>query len=617
MPGRRDHLPSLAQVRRFYDSDVVIDRFTGCFAGHWHTPLTLSLPGTRSAERLVCGMLRLGPHHDLLDFGCGVGGTTCMIAQRVGCRARGLNISPRQVMIAQEVASRLGLADRVGFDCYPGRELPYPAASFDRVVFFESPCHVPHKRLLFEQLFRVLKRGGACAGQDWVLATDRISAADRAAFIRPIEVATEVELCSLDRYRELMTAAGFANIQALDARDLAATLGDAFTAVSPEPVHVARREPLAARLTKGNTALSNAFHRGLFTIGFLYGEKPAPRSTRRQANDGRRRDAAATPSAAGLPRPAPPLVAPEACHLGVYSRKKNLACLSFHRAAFDVPDSRVLAAFSALVESSACCTLESSCKVDAAGLQSARWNLFCHGDNAPDFLAAALRLFDDYAALSGAPLNLDLLRGYLSAGIDFSQVRKVVTGVDLRAAPGVSRAKLWLMLARAPDLVERAIALHGDGRVVRALRFHDDFLVGFDLRFDGTCGVKLYPDVRPEELGDSDIRQRLRRFLSSEALTAMGLCLWTHIYLAHHNPDTVLQLHPADPDDFVARHLPPRGREIHAAYAGVPLLDMVVAVPERELHTGEVRSFALYYMPAEAPAAARGQPSGRGRDAEA
>jgi LynF/TruF/PatF family peptide O-prenyltransferase len=145
--------------------------------------------------------------------------------------------------------------------------------------------------------------------------------------------------------------------------------------------------------------------------------------------------------------------------------------------------------------------------------------------------------------------------------------------------------------------------LHGEAETVDALRLHDDqLLVGFDLRFDGTSGIKLYPDVTPAELKQAETRARLARVLSPSALEAMERCLWTHVYIARHNAETILQLHPADPDDFVARYLPESGRrEIHAVYAGARLLDMVVSLPQGELAHGPARSYALYYMPAHVP----------------
>ena len=189
---------------------------------------------------------------------------------------------------------------------------------------------------------------------------------------------------------------------------------------------------------------------------------------------------------------------------------------------------------------------------------------------------------------------------------DLRGVKKVVTGIDLRPEVARSRVKLWFMLSDAPELVKRGITLHGERKPVRTLRLHEEFLVGFDLRFDGTSGVKVYPDVRPAELADPRTFARLGRILPARALEAMRACLWTHVYLGKHNRDIVLQLHPADPDSFVSRYLPKKlGHALHAVYDGCRLLDMVVSVEAGQLAQRAVDRFAIYHMPAAAPGRAR------------
>jgi LynF/TruF/PatF family peptide O-prenyltransferase len=191
---------------------------------------------------------------------------------------------------------------------------------------------------------------------------------------------------------------------------------------------------------------------------------------------------------------------------------------------------------------------------------------------------------------------------FLDQSFDFRRSRKVVTGIDIRTDFPESRLKMWFMLTDYPEKVERAVALHGDDCDVTRLKLHDEFLVGFDFRFDGRSAIKLYPDVRPWELRDPAHRVILGNALSGEALEAMGRCRWTHIYLARHHAGRVLQFHPAEPDEFVARYLAPEMvRPVHELYEGTPLLDMVVSVRERDLADRPIRDFTVYYMPAQQP----------------
>ena len=570
-PSRRR--PSLEEVVEFYESDVVIRTFNLGFAGRWHTRVVPDEPGASDSVEYVCSMLGARPGDRILDFGCGVGLPTCDVARHSRAVVRGLNISAKQVAIARQVAAELQMDRQVLFDHYEGGPFPYRTAQFDHAVFFESPCHVPDKSLLAAELYRVMKPGGVCVGQDWALAMHGIPSGEYRDFIEPIESSCSVSLLSLEELQDLFLGAGFTNVRLTDARQIYRGLSASFTRPSEEPVVVGPGDDMAARLRKGNVALSNAFHRGLFTIAFLRAEKAGPGPRRTATGD------------------------------SAFSRRKNLDCVLFHKERLEVADSAPLDAFLRLVARSEECTVESSVRIEHGERHAARWNLFHHGDGKAAFLDSALSFLTDAARSAGATPDHALLDAFLGEGLHFDRVRKIVTGVDLRTRMEASRLKVWFMLKDDPGKAELAIALHGDASLVRKLILHREFLVGFDFRLDGTSAIKLYPDLLPSELQDPGTREKLRDVLSDRALEAMDQCLWTHLYISRHHSGLVLQCHPADPDSFVERYLDRDAvGPVHDLYAGTRLLDMVVAFRERELERLPARDSSVYYMPAETPA---------------
>jgi tocopherol O-methyltransferase len=563
-PGRRPL--SLGRVRDFYESRVVIQTFNHGFAGKWHTRVVPDAPGPKDSLGYVAQWLGLAPRHHVLDFGCGVGVVATEIARTRGCRVRGLNISRSQIALAvQRSLSEPEMP--VHFDWYDGQRFQYETATFERATFFESPCHVPDKENMARELFRVLGPVGACGGQDWALTDAVCSEADYRDYIEPIEAACEVSLWSLNQYRQLFERAGFRRVEVIDARHVYAELATSFTRPTDAPVRVSPDDDFAERLRKGNQALSNAFHRGLFTIALLRADKG------------------------------------EAAPPDIYSSGKNRDCIRYHQRTFGVESSGPLDALLGLTAETADATVESSCKWEGDSLHSARWNLFYHGADRTGFWATVKDFIAQAARAAGASVDYALLDAFVGPGLNFSGVRKIVTGIDLRAQRATSRLKVWFMLADETAATERAIALGGDDPAVRQLWIHPEFLVGFDLRLDGRTAIKLYPDVRPWEIEAPAARARLRASLSDRALRAMQKARWTHVYLAAHNQGTILQLHPSDPDGFMREHLDrERSVFIHRHYQATPMLDMVVSVRESELGLpGGIRDFSLYYMPAESP----------------
>lgn len=142
--------------------------------GYWDPPE--SCTGTvedfaEAAERLcqrVCDAARPGPGQELLDCGCGFGGTVASLNQRfTGLRLVGLNIDPRQLARARErVQARPG--NTIEFVCADACQLPFADASFDRVLAVECIFHFPSREKFFLEAARVLRPGGYLGLSDFV-----------------------------------------------------------------------------------------------------------------------------------------------------------------------------------------------------------------------------------------------------------------------------------------------------------------------------------------------------------------------------------------------------------------------------------------------------------------
>lgn len=142
--------------------------------GWWDPPE--SCTGTvedfvEAAERLcrmVCDAAQPANGLELLDCGCGFGGTVASLNDRfTGMRLVGLNIDERQLERARErVHAREG--NTIEFVCADACQLPFPDASFDRVLAVECIFHFPSREHFFREASRVLRPGGFFALSDFV-----------------------------------------------------------------------------------------------------------------------------------------------------------------------------------------------------------------------------------------------------------------------------------------------------------------------------------------------------------------------------------------------------------------------------------------------------------------
>jgi tocopherol O-methyltransferase len=125
------------------------------------------LKGTKSmvdallnVDLLAAEELNLGPDDLVLDAGCGIGGTSVLLASKYGCRVVGITVSDRQLMQARRAAKKAGADDRVSFMKMDYTRTKFPDETFTKVVGIESICYAWDKRQFVDEAFRVLKRNG-------------------------------------------------------------------------------------------------------------------------------------------------------------------------------------------------------------------------------------------------------------------------------------------------------------------------------------------------------------------------------------------------------------------------------------------------------------------------
>ena len=112
-------------------------------------------------KALMIQQANIQPDHHVLDLGCGTG-TLAMMAKQAQPRAHlaGLDADPDMLKQAhyKKDQAKLDVKFDVGFT----NDLPYPDASFDRVLSSMMIHHLktPDKERTVREVFRVLKPGG-------------------------------------------------------------------------------------------------------------------------------------------------------------------------------------------------------------------------------------------------------------------------------------------------------------------------------------------------------------------------------------------------------------------------------------------------------------------------
>ncbi len=155
------------------------------------------------------GLDRLPAGTTVLDVGCGIGGSSRILAQDYGFAVTGITISPQQVKRAQELTPE-GLKARFQVD--DAMALSFPDASFDVVWSIEAGPHMPDKAIFATELMRVLKPGGVLVVADWNQRDDRrkpLNFWERPVMQQLLDQWSHPAFASIEGFAELLAETGF------------------------------------------------------------------------------------------------------------------------------------------------------------------------------------------------------------------------------------------------------------------------------------------------------------------------------------------------------------------------------------------------------------------------
>lgn len=154
------------------------------------------------------GLDRLPPGTTVLDVGCGIGGSSRILARDYGFVVTGITISPQQVKRAQELTP----ADlKAQFQVDDALALSFPDESFGVVWSIEAGPHMPDKAQFARELLRVLKPGGLLVVADWNQRDDRqkpLNFWEKPVMQQLLDQWSHPAFASIEGFAEELTATG-------------------------------------------------------------------------------------------------------------------------------------------------------------------------------------------------------------------------------------------------------------------------------------------------------------------------------------------------------------------------------------------------------------------------
>ncbi|VEP18835.1 Methylase involved in ubiquinone/menaquinone biosynthesis [Hyella patelloides LEGE 07179] len=217
---------------------------------------------------------------NILDVGCGIGGSSIYLADKFTADVTGITLSGVQASRAKERAIDAGIEEKIDFQVANALSMPFADNSFDLVWSLESGEHMPDKAQFLTECYRVLKPGGKLILATWCHRETEMSGDLTTSEIRHLKEIYRVYclpyVIALSEYIAIADRCGFNNIKSDDWSISVApfwnvVIDSAFDLEAVTGLVKAGWKTIESALSLG--LMSQGYSQGLIRYGLLYATK--------------------------------------------------------------------------------------------------------------------------------------------------------------------------------------------------------------------------------------------------------------------------------------------------------------------------------------------------------
>ena len=167
--------------------------------------------------RVLAATANISATDEVLDVGCGFGGSSIWLAQHLGCHVTGIDINPREIAFATQQARKSGVEHLVRFIEMDYRQMDahLDAGAFSVVWQIETLIYADRRKFVFDA-HRRLREGGRIAVADYFSRPGTYAAAEKEMLDRWVVGWAGKDLVTGDEFVGYLAEAGFDHVRFLD-----------------------------------------------------------------------------------------------------------------------------------------------------------------------------------------------------------------------------------------------------------------------------------------------------------------------------------------------------------------------------------------------------------------
>ena len=160
MFNNRDVADYYNQTQTHYQKWWKLDKYLSVHYGIWDKNTKNFAQALLKTNMILMEIAKVKEGSNILDAGCGVGGSGVFLAKNKNAKVSGITISEKQLDFALKNTKNLNLNELLEFKLEDYSKTSFPNNTFDLVWCIESITSSPDKEKFAKEAFRVLKPGG-------------------------------------------------------------------------------------------------------------------------------------------------------------------------------------------------------------------------------------------------------------------------------------------------------------------------------------------------------------------------------------------------------------------------------------------------------------------------
>jgi len=268
------------EVRKHYDRlSFLYKLFWGehLHHGYWEDSESVGRAQVQLMERLA-EKAKIPNSAEVLDIGCGLGGSAFWLAQQYDCSVTGLTISPVQAKLATKKARNQGLTNQLRFLVRDANFWQPKSGSVDVIWIMESSEHFRNKADFFRRCASALKPGGVLAVCAWLRGEQSTSDREQKLVATVARAMFSASLDTLSQYAAWMRNVNLTVETAEDiTRNIARTWQHGSRLIDRWPLRwlVNFADEPTRRFVQSFPLMTQAYATGAMAYGLFVARKPA------------------------------------------------------------------------------------------------------------------------------------------------------------------------------------------------------------------------------------------------------------------------------------------------------------------------------------------------------